>query len=122
MNRIYDIYSHSAREINEVDSNVLRIEIHYEIDFRTAVCPTKPLVGDTVLNKHDKLFWYHSCLNPDCTGNGFYLTDEIYEAIESHKTLKGQKFCDGKEDWKYLDASGCSCMTTLTYGIKVIYK
>lgn len=35
-----------------------------------------------------------------------------------HKIVNGIKYCNGKEDWKYLNASGCSCMTTLRNEIK----
>ena len=121
-NRTYEINRRSAREIMEIDANVLRVEIHYKLNFNTGVSQTKPLVGNTVLNPSDKLFWYHKCLNRDCTGSGFYLTEEISEAIESHKVVTGKKSCNGKEDWKYQDASGCSCMTTLHYEIKPVFK
>lgn len=121
-NRIYDIYRRSAREIKEIDPNVLSVEIHYEMRFLTGVCPIKPLMEDVKLNPNDKLFWYHKCLNQDCTGSGFFLTDEISEAVRTHKVVEGKKYCDGKEDWKYLDASGCSCETTLYYKITPIFK
>ena len=39
----------------------------------------------------DKLFWYHPCLNKDDTGSGFYLTDELRDAIKSYKIVKGGK-------------------------------
>lgn len=121
-NRTYEIYSRSARKINDIDSNVIKVEIHYEMSFLTGVCPTKPLMENVILNPNDKLFWYHKCLNRDCTGSGFFLTDEISEAIRTHKVVEGKKYCDGKEDWKYLDASGCSCETTLYYNITPIFK
>ena len=121
-NRTYDIYRRFARKISEFDSAVLKVEIHYELNFNTGVSQTKPLVGNTVLNPNDKLFWYHKCLNRDCTGSGFYLADEISKAIDSHKVVKGEKSCNGKEDWKYQDASGYSCMTTLHYEIRPVFK
>ena len=95
-NRTYDIYRRFARKINDIDSNVIKVEIHYEMRFLTGVCTTKPLIDDDFLNPDDKLFWYHKCLNPDCTGSGFYLIDEISEAIRSHNVVKGEKYCDGK--------------------------
>lgn len=121
-NRTYDIYRRSARKISERYSDVLEVKIHYEMRFLTGVCPKSTLIDDIILNPNDKLFWYHKCLNRDCTGSGFYLTDEISEAIESHKVVTGKKSCNGKEDWKYQDASGCSCMTTLHYEIKPVFK
>lgn len=121
-NRTYDIYRRFAQKISEFDSAVLKVKIHYEMKFLTGVCPIPPLIDDVILNPDDKLFWYHKCLNRDCTGSGFYLTDEISEAIRSHNIVKGEKYCDGKEDWKYLDASGCSCETTLFYEIRPVFK
>lgn len=121
-NRTYDIYRRSARKISEIYSDVLEVKIHYEMRFLTGVCPKSTLIDDIILNPSDKLFWYHKCLNRDCTGSGFYLTDEISEAIRSHNVVKGEKYCDGKEDWKYLDDSGCSCETTLLYEIRPVFK
>lgn len=121
-NRTYDIYRRSARKISEIYSDVLEVKIHYEMRFLTGVRPKSTLIDDIILNPSDKLFWYHKCLNRDCTGNGFYLTDEISEAIEFHKVVKGEKSCNGKEDWKYQDASGYSCMTTLHYEIRPVFK
>lgn len=90
-NRTYDIYRRSARKISEFDSAILKVEIHYKLNFNTEVSKTKSLVGNTVLNPNNKLFQYHKCLNRDCTGSGFYLTDEISKAIESHKVVKGER-------------------------------
>lgn len=36
-NRTYDIYRRSARKINEFDSAVLKVEIHYKLNFNTGV-------------------------------------------------------------------------------------
>lgn len=55
-NRTYDIYRRFARKINDIDSNVIKVEIHYEMRFLTGVCPTKPLIDDDFLNPDDKLF------------------------------------------------------------------
>lgn len=111
-----------ARKISEIVNDVLKLEIHYEMRFLTGVCPIPPLIDNVILNPDYKLFWFHKCLNRDCTGSRFYLTDEIYKAIKSYNVVKGEKFCDGKEDWKYLDALGCSCETTLYYEIEPVLK
>lgn len=96
-NRTYDIYRRFARNINDIDSNVIKVEIHYEMRFLTGVCPTKPLIDDDILNPDDKLFWYHKCLNPDCTGSGFYLTDEISEAINLIMLLRARSIAMEKK-------------------------
>lgn len=31
-NRTYDIYRRFARKINDIDSNVIKVEIHYEME------------------------------------------------------------------------------------------
>lgn len=54
----------------------------------------------------------------DCTGNGFYLTRALQKALASRSCIEGEMWCDGKEDWKYIKSSGCSCMTCLKYKIE----
>lgn len=121
-NRVYRINRDSARFLKEENCEVSYVEITYTFDFSSGVCPVKPLSGHTVINPEDKLFWHSWCLNKDCTSNGFYLTDEIEKAIRLRKVVAGEKKCDGKEDWKYLDSSACQCMTTLKYTITPVFK
>lgn len=68
-----------------------------------------------VFNPEDRLYCHYECNNKDCTGNGFSLTSYLAESIRSGKVVEGELHCDGKEDWKYLNASGCSCMTTFMF-------
>lgn len=121
-NRIYRINRDSARLLKEVNSGVSYVEIAYTMTFSSGVCPVKSLVDQIVINPDDKLFWHSWCLNKDCTSNGFYLTDEIEKAIHLRKVIAGEKKCDGKEDWKYLNSSACQCMTTLKYTITPVFK
>ena len=37
-NRTYDIYRRFARKINDIDSNVIKVEIHYEMRFLINEC------------------------------------------------------------------------------------
>ena len=39
----------------------------------------------------------------------------LRQSISSRKIIRGKIYCTGKEDWKYLNASGCTCQTTLYY-------
>lgn len=52
-NRVFFPYRNSARRINEVDENVIRVEIHYEMFFNTGVCSTNPLIETDVLVPDD---------------------------------------------------------------------
>lgn len=97
-NRVVFTYKNSARKTNETDENIIRVESHYEMVFKTGVCSTGPLIKTDVLMLDDKLFWYHPCLNKDCASSSFYLTNELQDAIKSHKIVKGVKYCDGKEN------------------------
>ena len=45
-NRTYDIYRRSAKKINEFDSAVLKVEIHYEMRFLTVIFSIPPLIYD----------------------------------------------------------------------------
>ena len=121
-NRIYNIYRNSAKLLKEVDCIASYIEIDYTMTFLSGVCPIQPLVKKVVITPDDKLFLHIPCLNKDCTGNGFYLTDEIERAIHLRQVITGKINCVGKEDWKYLDSGGCSCLTTLKYTITPIFK
>ena len=83
-NRTYDIYRRFARKINDIDSNVIKVEIHYEneiLDRR--VCPTKPLIDDDILNPDDKLFGIINVSIQIALVVDSLLTDEISEAIKS---------------------------------------
>ena len=121
-NRIYRICRDSAKLLKEVDCKVSSIEIDYTMTFLSGVCPIQPLVEKVLLTPDDKLFLYIPCLNKDCTGNGFYLTDQIERAIHLRQVITGEINCGGKEDWKYLDSRGCSCLTTLQYTITPVFK
>ena len=52
-NRVVFTYRNSARKINEVDEKVLRVEIHYEMVFKSGVCSTDPLIETDVLVSDD---------------------------------------------------------------------
>ena len=120
--RVYSINRNSARLLKEINADVSYVEIAYTMIFSTLVYRVKPLIDKIVLYPEDKLFLHIRCLNKDCTGNGFYLMDEIERAICLRQFVIGEKKCDGKEDWKYLESSGCSCLTTLKYTITPIFK
>lgn len=68
-----------------------------------------------VFNPEDRLYCHYACNNKDCTGNGFSLTTYLAESIRTAKVVEGELHCDGKEDWKYLNVSGCSCMTAFKF-------
>lgn len=106
-----------ANTVGEINSQCKRIRVIGKQSFLTPVCNTEPMVIDIILNANDKAYFHRDCINRDCTGNGFSLTDKIYEAAKSMKEICGTLHCNGKEDWKYIDASGCSCMSKLEYCI-----
>jgi len=68
-----------------------------------------------VFSHNDRLYCFYECINGDCTGTGFSLTSQLGNSIRLRKTIEGELRCDGKGDWKYLNASGCSCMTTISF-------
>lgn len=106
-----------ARLIREINPQCKQVRVTGKQTFLTAVCNVEPVTFDVILNADDKAYLHRDCINKDCTGNGFSLTNEIYEAVKSMKEIFGTLHCDGKEDWKYIDASGCSCMGKLEYHI-----
>lgn len=109
---------YSSLYIKETYSNLRSISISIKIVFESAVLalPVEKEYSRT-LTPNDRLFLHYDCLNPGCTGHGFDLTNILRASIERKQCIQGTLFCDGKEDWKYLRASGCSCMTKLFYKI-----
>ena len=106
-----------AKSIAEINPKCKGIKIIGKLSFQTAVCQIEPQIIDQTLDSTSKAYFYCKCLNPDCTGKGFSLTNEIRQAVHELREISGSIKCDGKEDWKYIDAVGCSCMSQLDYNI-----
>lgn len=105
-----------ARTIRELAPECKGVKLYIKLSFVSAFGKNEEVYNIT-LNPIDKAHWYHECLNRDCTGFGFYLDNEIYSAILDKQIKEGTIRCDGKEDWKYIDSSGCSCMSDCKYRI-----
>lgn len=112
----WDMYA-SSPILREIAPDVKTISVKVKIVFNTAVC--KPIIKEyqKELEPQDRYYVHFDCANNDCTGHGFDLTHILSQAIKSKETISGEMHCDGKEDWKYLDSSGCSCQTTLYYEV-----
>ena len=95
------------------------VEVRVQITFRSAVTQS-PSTKECcrTLGSSNKLFLHYECVNPNCTGYGFDLTEVLRDALNSRKCVEGSMTCSGKEDWKYIDSSGCSCDTVLEYKIE----
>lgn len=91
-NRTYDIYRRSARKISEFDSAVLKVEIHYKLNFNTGVSQTKPLVGNNVAIVNQSLF------------ESFYLEIRNFQyRLESGlETLTSYEKCDYNRFLSYM--------------------
>ena len=109
-----------ARTIRELYSGCIGVELHIKLSFTSAFGKNEQDF-DLVMKPDDRAHWYHECLNRDCTGFGFSLDNEIYSAIQSKQIKEGTIRCDGKEDWKYIDNSGCSCMSECQYRIVPLF-
>ena len=109
----------TAPFIGEVYKKVKAVNIEVEITFKSGVL-RNPSINKwrRDLGPSDRLYLHYECTNRDCTGNGFYLTRALQKALESRSCIEGEMWCDGKEDWKYIKSSGCSCMTCLKYKIE----
>ena len=95
------------------------VTVRVQITFSSAVL-TSPHTEEysRTLGPTDKLYLHYDCVNPDCTGYGFGLTEVLRDALNSRKCVEGRMACSGKEDWGYRDSSGCSCDTVLEYKIE----
>lgn len=118
------IYEHEMRQISpvlmELAPECKGVNIHVDLSFVFAFGTTKKEI-DATISPESKVYFHANCLNNDCTGHGFSLTDQIREALRNHEITEGEIRCDGKEDWKYLNNTGCSCMGTCKYRIKPLY-
>ena len=113
----WEMMTHSPI-IRELAPEIKTVSVKVKIEFHTAVC--NPIIKEYYreLNSQDRLYLHYDCANNDCTGYGFDLTQILSQAIRTKQVLSGEIYCKGKEDWKYLNASGCSCQTTLYYEIE----
>ncbi len=106
--------------VKEISDECKGISLHITLSFISAFGRNEKEVNIT-LAPTDKAYFHQDCLNTDCTGFGFSLSNEIREAIRSRKLKEGILHCDGKEDWKYLNNVGNSCMSTCKYRIEVLF-
>lgn len=113
--RLEDTSSYIGDRYNDLKA----VKVCVQITFRSAVL-TSPYTEEysRTLGPTDKLYLHYKCVNPDCTGYGFDLTDVLRDALNSRKCVEGRMACSGKEDWGYRDSSGCSCDTVLEYKIE----
>ena len=107
----------SSPKIKELSEECKGVSINVELTFNSAFGRNDKTYHVT-LTPTDKVYFHQDCLNNDCTGSGFSLSNEIREAIRSRKTKEGVIRCDGKEDWKYMNNVGNSCMSTCKYRIE----
>lgn len=105
-----------AQSIQDLFPKCKEVKLEIKLSFVSAFGKNEKEINAT-LNPCDKLYWHHDCLNKDCTGFGFSLTNEIRTAIQTRQTIEGKLNCDGKEDWKYINNMGCSCNSSCHYKI-----
>ena len=108
-----------APSISEVYKNVKVVKVSVEFTFKSAVLRDPSVKKyERDMRPSDRLYLWYECENKDCTSDGFELTDALRNSLSSRGCVEGEMHCTGKEDWKYLRASGCSCRTTLKYKIE----
>ena len=101
--------------IKELSPDCHNVVLTGKMTFLSGVCGKLEKEIHQVFTPNDRLYCFYECINGDCTGTGFTLTSQLGNCIRLNKTIEGELRCDGKEDWKYLNASGCSCMTTFSF-------
>ena len=102
---------------NYKDLKVVKVSV--EITFMSGVLRYPSVKKyERNMKPSDKLYFRYDCENKDCTSDGFDLTSALRDALSSRKCVEGEMHCTGKEDWKYVGASGCSCRTRLKYRIE----
>ena len=113
------VLENTASYIGDRYKDLKAVEVRVQITFRSAVTQS-PSTKECCrsLGSSNILFLHYECVNPNCTGYGFDLTEVLRDALNSRKCVEGSMTCSGKEDWKYIDSSGCSCDTVLEYKIE----
>lgn len=110
----------ASHTVKEIDPNCKGVRIDGELSFTYAFGNSGKTI-QLLLNPDDRAYFHCDCLNPDCTGFGFSLTSLINSAIREKTIKEGVLRCEGKEDWKYYDNVGCSCMSYCKYRIEPLF-
>lgn len=116
-NRLRSEKIYNARTLGDIFPDIESVEIRASILFESGVGDGVEKEYRIVLGRNDKLYAHIPCLNNDCTGYGFDLTDIMRESIRKRESDFGKVECDGKEDWKYYGSSGHTCQSTLNYAV-----
>lgn len=107
----------AAKPINKQFSDVENVHILAIASFSSPFTGLIEKRYELTLSPSNLLYAHFPCVNRDCTGAGYDITDKIRECLKEHKSIEGNIQCDGKEDWKYIGHSGCSCQSELNYQI-----
>ena len=111
----------ASLSVKEISTECKGVNLHVELSFVSAFGRNEKEFN-IILTPVDKAYFHQDCLNKDCTGSGFSLSNDIQEAIKSRKTMNGIIRCDGKEDWKYMNHNGNSCISSCKYLIEPIFN
>ena len=122
-NRLRNMRIQNARTLGEQYPEVERVEITACVAFDSDIDGMDEKHYGVVITPSDYLYVYFPCLNRTCTGYGFDLTDTIREAIKNKKDIEIDRIsCDGKVDWKYLDHSGYSCESEISFSVHLQFS
>lgn len=111
----------TSSTIGERFPHVKRVEVNVTRQFLCAFFK-KEESDKRTLTTTSKMSLIFDCLNGDCTGYGFNLTQELWTALLNKSEIHGEKVCDGKEDWKYRNSVGNSCQSKIVYTITPKYE
>lgn len=108
----------AAKTLRDVFPEVDKLFVDVELSFCSSIGIDAKKEFHKILESTDLFYLHFDCLNVDCTGDGFDLENIARMAIQSHSAQSGILKCNGKEDWKYLKSSGCSCQSCLKYVVR----
>lgn len=108
----------AVKTLRDVFPEVDKLFVDVELSFSSSVGIETKKEFHKILEGKDLFYLHFDCLNVDCTGDGFDLESIAQIAIQSHSIQSGILKCTGKEDWKYLKSSGCSCQSYLKYVVR----
>lgn len=118
-NYVLNMKRTAAQSISSLFPDVESVHIHAITSFQSGVFKGfKEKEYNFTLYPSNLLFVHFPCANRDCTGMGFDITDVVRECLSEHKSVEDRCIsCDGKEDWKYIGHSGCTCLGELVFSV-----
>jgi hypothetical protein len=111
----------SRSTIGQIYPNIEEIKIIFDFTYNGVTTIEKHY--EKIYLKSDKDFFLIDCINSDCVQTDLDLSQEIRSMISQKETnLKGQKTCNGYQDFERFRAKNYHCLAEMKFEIGIKYK